>query len=315
MRDASDLDLDYRGKGHARGRDEAIARLAGGQHGVVSRAQLAALGLGRPAIDYRVMHGRLHTVHRGVYAVGHRALTRQSMFMAAVLIADGAVLSHRSAAALLGIRPADRNVVDITVPRHLKHRPRLVIHRTQLPADEITTRDGIPVTTPTRTLLDLAPLISPQELERAATEAEIHRLGSPTSLDALVARYPRREGTAAIRRLLRDRQIGRNVTKRDLELRFLAFLDANRLPRPRINARIDLSRQSPTVDCLWPEPRLVAELDGYATHGTRVAFETDRARDRELQVAGYRVIRITWRQLTDDDALLAAQLRSLLAAR
>jgi len=255
MRDASDVDLDYRGKGDARGRDAAIARLAGRQHGVVSRGQLAALGLGRPAIDYRVMHGRLHTVHRGVYAVGHRALTRQGAFMAAVLVADGGVLSHRSAAALLGIRPADRNVVDITVLRHLKHRPRVVIHRAQLPADEITTRAGIPVTTPTRTLLDLASLISPQELERAATEAEIHRLGSPTSLDTLVARYPRREGTAAIRALLRDRRIGQNVTKKDLELRFLAFLDANRLPRPRINARIDLDRHVARRPMSFPAAR------------------------------------------------------------
>src|SRR4029079_17807778 len=120
MRHSSDTDHDYRGQRHALGRDAAIARLAGRQHGVVSRAQLAALGLAPHVVDYRVMHGRLHAVHRGVYAVGHRALTRDGVFMAATLVVDGAVLSHRSAAALLGIRPADRSAVDITVGRQVR---------------------------------------------------------------------------------------------------------------------------------------------------------------------------------------------------
>jgi very-short-patch-repair endonuclease/predicted transcriptional regulator of viral defense system len=307
-----DVHHDYRGQGHALGRDAPIARLAGCQHGVVSRAQLAALGLEPHMVDYRVMVGRLHAVHRGVYAVGHRALTRDGMFMAATLVADGAVLSHRSAAALLGMRPADRSVVDITVGRQLRHRDRVVIHRAHLPPDEVTTRHGILVTSPARTLLDLAPLISPQELERAATEAEVQRLGSRTSLAALVARYPKRSGTAEIRRLLRDGQIGRNVTKRELELRFLTFLDAAKLPRPRINARVELPLDRPEVDCLWAEHRLVVELDGFDTHRTRRSFEADRARDRTLQVAGYRVVRVTWRHLTEESRLLAAQFRALL---
>ena len=107
--------------------------------------------------------------------------------------------------------------------------------------------------------------------------------------------------------------IGRHVTKRELELRFLAFLDAHGLERPRTNARIELDTGAKEVDCLWPEARLVAELDGYATHGTRRAFEDDRARDRALVVAGYRVVRITWRQLGDDGAALARQLRAVTA--
>jgi very-short-patch-repair endonuclease len=183
-----------------------------------------------------------------------------------------------------------------------------VIHRAQLPADEITTHDRIPVTSAARTLLDLAAVPTPQQLERAATEAEIRRLGSPTSLADLVARYPRRPGTPAIRRLLERHDIGRNITKRELELRFLAFLDDNLLPRPRINHEADGKQ----VDCLWPEQRLIAELDGFATHGTRRAFDDDRTRDRALVVAGYRVVRITWRQL---DGFLAAQLRRLLEQR
>lgn len=290
--------------------DSAIAALAGRQYGVVARSQLLDLGLGRGAIARRLEAGRLHPVHRGVYAVGHRALRLEASWMAAVLVADGAVLSHRSAAALWGIVGGDARV-EIIAPQSLRPRPRLHVHRGRVPPDEITTRRRIPVTTPARTLLDLAAILPPHRLARAATEAEIRRLGSPTSLADLVARYPRRPGVPAIRALLERREIGRNVTRRDLELRFVAFLDVHRIPRPRINATVD----GMEVDCLWPDDRLIAELDGFATHGTREAFERDRDRDRALLTAGYRVVRITWRQLADDAPMLATQLRALLAAR
>jgi very-short-patch-repair endonuclease len=292
--------------------DRAIATLAGRQHGVIARSQLVALGLGRGAIARRIERERLHVLHRGVYAVGHRALTRRSAWMAAVLIADGAALSHRSAAALWGVLGAERRNVEITVTRHVRPRPRIDVHEGPLPRDEVTTRNAIPVTTPARTLLDLAAVVSPHHLERAATEAEIQRLTSPTSLADLVARYPTRTGTKAIRALLNARDIGRNVTKHQLELRFLAFLGAHRLPRPRINATVDVHPKPREVDCLWPDHRLIAELDGFATHGTRTAFEADRDRDRALLVAGYRVTRITWRQIAEDERALAGALRSLL---
>jgi hypothetical protein len=158
-------------------------------------------------------------------------------------------------------------------------------------------------------------VLSPTRLERAATEAEIRRLTSPTSLAALVARYPTRPGTAAIRALLGSGRIGQAVTRDELELRFLTFLDAERLPRPSINATIDLHDKPRTVDCLWPTHNLVAELDGFATHGTRSAFEEDRARDRALQAAGWRVIRVTWRQLHTQPQALAEDLRKLLYTR
>jgi very-short-patch-repair endonuclease len=288
--------------------DAALAALAGRQYGVVSRAQLTELGIGRGAIGRRLEAGRLHPIHRGVYAVGHRALRREGAWMAAVLVADGAVLSHRSAAALWGIWPGEQARVDVTARQALRLRPRLRFHRARLPPDEVTTHRGIRVTTPTRTLLDLAAVVRYHHLARAATEAEIQRLGSPTSLPDLVARYPRRPGSPAIQQLLAQREIGRNVTKRELELRFLAFVDEHALPRPRINARVE----DMEVDCLWPHRRLIAELDGFATHGTRAAFENDRSRDRRLQLAGYRVIRITWRQLEHDRTSLARQVRALL---
>jgi very-short-patch-repair endonuclease len=292
--------------------DRAIAGLAGRQHGVIARSQLVALGLGRGAIARRIERERLHVLHRGVYAVGHRALTRRGAWMAAVLVAEGAVLSHRSAAALWGVLGTERRNVEITVPRHVRPRPRIDVHEGRLPPDEVTTHDGILVTTPARILLDLAAVVSPQHLERAATEAEIHRLGSPTSLAALVARYPTRTGTKTIRRLLNARDIGRNITKQLRFLAFLAFLDAHRLPRPRINATVDVPPKPREVDCLWPDHRLIAELDGFAAHGTRTAFEEDRDRDRALLVSGYRVTRITWRQIAEEEEALADALRSLL---
>jgi Protein of unknown function (DUF559) len=248
-----------------------------------------------------------------VYAVGHRVLSREATFMAAVLVTGDAVLSHRSAAVLWDLTAGERRDVEISVPRALRPRPRLEIHRACLPADEVTVCARIPVTTPARTLYDLASVLPSHRLERAATEAEIRRLTSPTSLDALVARYPRRAGNAAIRALLAAQAIGRNVTRRELELRFLGFLDEAGLPRPQVNAMVDLPSRPREVDCLWVHRRLVAELDGFSTHGTRAAFEEDRARDRALQAAGYRVVRITWRQLHEERTTVARQLQALLA--
>jgi predicted transcriptional regulator of viral defense system len=314
MPDPFDVDRHCGGERRTRGLDAALATLAGRQHGVVARRQLRALGLGDDAIDLRLRRGRLHTVHRGVYAVGHAITSREGTFMAAVLAGGDAVLSHRSAAALWGVIAAERQDVEISVPRALRPRPRLEIHQARLPADEVTTHRSIPVTTPARTLYDLASVLPPHRLERAATEAEIRRLTSPTSLEALVARYPRRAGNAAIRGLLATQAIGRYRTRRELEARFLAFLDEAGLPRPQINATVELPCRPREVDCLWEDRRLVAELDGFATHGTRSAFEEDRARDRALQAAGYRVVRITWRQLHAERATIAAQLRALLAS-
>ena len=162
-------------------------------------------------------------------------------------------------------------------------------------------------------MLDIAAILRPHEAERAANEAEVRRLASPTSLDALVARYPGRPGTPAIRRLLQTRSIGANVTRNELEHRFLAFLDTNGLPRPKTNVRLQLRDGSwIEADCYWPNADLIVELDGGAVHHTRMAFEADRARDRKAVASGHRVIRITWRQLHEDAKTLAAELGTLL---
>ena len=181
-----------------------------------------------------------------------------------------------------------------------------------LPADEVTThaasRSPPPPARSSTSPPSSRPTTSNGRRPRRRSAASEAPPPSPTSSRGTRAA----RGRPAIKRLLERRDIGRNITKHELELRFLAFLDAHRLPRPQVNATVDSTAKE--VDCLWPDQRLIAELDGFATHGTRTAFETDRARDRALLVAGHRVVRVTWRQLTEDEQALAGALRSLLDA-
>ena len=292
--------------------EEAIAVLATRQHGVLSRAQLLDLGVGAGAIKHRAGLGRLRPLHRGVYAVGHRALRREAWWMAAVLAAGpGAALSYRSAAELWSIRSSSRARIDVSISRHRRSTARLELHCVaEMQPDEVTTERGIPVTTPARTLFDLAAVLREDQLEHAFDEAEVRRLTSPVSLDALLERYPKRRGAAAIKRVLDEhRAYGETVTRSRLERRFLSLLDEHGVPRPKVNRGTDHGE----LDAMWHRQKLIVECDGFAAHGTRKAFEEDRARDRALQAAGWRVVRITWRQLTEDADLVARQLAALLA--
>jgi hypothetical protein len=314
MADATVIDPVIGGEWRNGGIDWVIARLAGRQHGLVARAQLLAVGALPRAIDHRVERGRLHLVHRGVYAVGHRVLSPAGGWMAAVLACgEGAVLSHRSAAALWEIRSTSRADVDVTVHRKLRRRPGIQCHHSDLPPDEVTTLRGIPVTTPARTLLDLAAVLDRRRVERAANEAEIRRLADTLSLEDLVARHPCRVGLPTIRAILEAGAIGAAVTRSELEDRFLVFLEGAGLPRPQVNAALWLRERWIEADCLWRPQRLVVELDGHATHRTAAAYEGDRRRDRALSAAGWRVVRVTWRQLHGEPEALAADLRTLLA--
>lgn len=292
--------------------DRALAELARRQHGAVARRQLIALGISRHAIDRLIERGWLRVVHRGVYAIGHGSLTRKGHWMAAVLAAGpDAALSHRSAAALWRLGLMELAVVEVTIPRACRRRRGIVTHRAALGADEIAIVDGIPVTTVARTLLDLAGLLPRRQLERALHEADIQRLWDVTGLHALVDRYPTRNGTRSLRAILADHAA---ISKHELERRFLAFLEGNRFPRPETNRLIPTAVRSYECDVVFDSARLIVELDGYETHGTRKQFEEDRARDRALTIAGWRVIRITWRQLCGDPRELARDLRALLHA-
>jgi uncharacterized protein DUF559 len=294
---------------HGKSLDRATADVAGRQHGVVARTQLAEIGLARGAIEWRVARGRLHVIHLGVYAVGHKVVTREGRWMAAVLAGGrDALLSHRAAAALWDIRRAP-HPLEITCPRYVR-RPSIRSYWRPLPTDEVTIHEGIPVTTPSRTLFDLAAVVSLEQLRRAVNEAEIRRLWDSLSLADLLERHPRCRGAAAVRAMIKSRGIG--ITRSELEERFLAFLDRIDLVRPATNVALLVGGQWIEVDCVWHEQRLIVELDGYGTHRTRAAYEGDRARDRALVAAGWRVIRVTWRQLRDEPELLARDLRAAL---
>jgi very-short-patch-repair endonuclease len=287
--------------------DRAIGALAEDQHGVVSRAQLLELGFDRGSITHRLKLGRLRQVHCGVYTIGHRLLTQDGRWMAAVLTyGPPAVLSHRAAAALWGMRAG--TWVEVTVPNGRRGKSGVQVHRAALPDDERTTHRGIPTTTVPRTLLDLTAVVTKRHLRGALREAEHLRLSDPLSLHDLIARYPRRPGLKAIKALLAEASVGARIIRSELEERFQDFLVRAGLPLPQTNVVIE----GYEVDCVWPNQRVIVELDGHASHSPTHAFELDRARDRRLEAAGWRVIRITWRQLEQEPDLVEADLRRLL---
>ena len=285
--------------------DAEIARLAGRQHGVVATRQLAALGLARGGVARRAQAGRLHRIHRGVYAVGHPVLTVNGRRMAAVLAAGpGAALSHASAAALWEIRPTSATRVDVSVRSKGGRGTRagLRIHRTPtLEADEITEHHGIRVTTIARTLLDLASSLPHRAVERALDEAEIRDLYDRRALEAVALAHAGERGAAALKQAL-DLDGDPVLTKSELEELLLAICDRHGIERPAVNGEV----AGLEVDFVFAEQRLAVEADSWTFHRTRRAFERDRERDAILARAGYRTLRFTHRQLTRSPAAVAA---------
>jgi len=291
--------------------DAAVARIAAAQHGVVSRAQLVAVGLSRSAIAHRLSNGRLHRVHRGVYLVGHSVPTRFGLHVAALLsCGDGAVLSHRTAAALWEFADDPGAGIDVTVfGRDCGTRNGIRVHRVRRldPSDQ-TRKSLLPITAPSRTLLDLAEAVPQRHLEQAVAEALIKRLTTEAKLKRLLDRTPGRRGTRALRSLLDDAR-GPALTRSEAERRLLALVRAGNLPTPETNAKLGPYE----IDFLWRDAHLIVEVDGYAFHSSRAAFERDRARDADLQSRGYTVLRVTWRQLTDQPHAILVQIAQLLA--
>jgi very-short-patch-repair endonuclease len=291
--------------------DPAIAKIAARQHGVVSAKQLAEAGLGRSTISKRAHDGRLHRVHHGVYAVGHPITHLRGRWMAAVLACgDGAVLSHRSAAALWELLRPMSGPIDVSVPTtggrrrrdgiRLHRRPSLQqtkpIQSTHLPNEGaldglvpvglVTIRHNIPVTTPARTVTDLKACVAPRLHRRAIRQAELagFALGADVKTDG---------------------------TRSDLERHFLALCRRAGLPAPEVNVRVGRW----TVDFLWPAHKLAVETDSYRFHRGAIAFEDDRARDLDLRRRGFKVHRFTERQLEEDASGIVADLRDALHGR
>jgi very-short-patch-repair endonuclease len=227
--------------------------------------------------------------------------------MAAVLAAGpGALLSHHPAAALWGLRPPSDQPIHVTVVARDVRSDEIRLHRVaRLHRVDATRHHNIPVTSPARTLLDLAAVVSRRELERAVEEAQVQRRVSTHSLNEQFIRYPTHRGTAALREAIRSDPA---LTRSEAERRTLELIRAARLPTPEVNARLS----GYEVDFLWRDHNLIVEVDGYAFHSSRGSFERDRRRYRALQAAGYVVLRITWRELAEQPEAVVAELAAAL---
>jgi very-short-patch-repair endonuclease len=286
--------------------DVELAELARRQHGVVALRQLVALGLTRQAVSKRMHAGRLHRIFRGVYAVGHRRLTRRGVWMAAVLACgEGAALSHLSAADLYGLRGSG-NTVDVTSPTRSRHSRRGIrLHQPRMfqPAQRATV-DQIPVTTVPRLLADLAPVLDAHGLKRVWQEAQRLRLLDVAAVKPFLTE-PRR-GIGKLGALVEEAEDAPN-TRSELEHLFHDFIKERRLPRPHYNAPL----HGRVVDALWPEERVIVELDSRSFHWHRA--EEDFDRDAELLAThGYVTYRVTWRALTRTPDDVERRLRRLL---
>ncbi len=263
------------------------------------------------AIDRAIASGRLIRLHPSVYAVGHAALRPDAHRLAAVLAAGpGAVLSHTSAAAAWGLLTDHRPRIDVTIPRARgRALPGLSVHRNRLhPADRAVI-GGVPVTSVARTLLDVAATRPPRILERALERAEELRRFDLAEVDACLERHRGRRGAGRLRAAIADARPADPRTLRSwLERAVLALIDEHGLPRPAVN--LDLHGWE--VDLHWPRQRVAVELDGWGAHRTRARFERDHARDLDLEANGWRVVRISARQVRGDPGTVAAALRAVL---
>ena len=258
--------------------------------------------------------GRLHPVHDGVYVVGHPLLLRYTRYMAAVLACgDDAVSSHRSAAAILGLRPPSSAPVEVLVPRTGGRRRRGIDVRTtrSLPAAEVIVCEGIPCTSPARTLVDLATVLTRRQLRRALERSVELRMFDGRRLDAALVRANGRRGTATLRELVAGLPDETGPARTEIERRFLEVVRRYRLPLPVVNANVG----NYEVDFHWPAERLIVETDGRAFHDTPHQFEEDRRRDLDLTLAGWHVVRVGWRQVVYAPERVAALLGSRLADR
>jgi very-short-patch-repair endonuclease len=292
--------------------DLAIAELAERRHGVVSRRQLLAAGVTDRMIRRRVERRQLYRVHSGAYSVTKHP-TAFGLFIAAVFACgESAVLSHGSAAALWDLRPRRGARVDVLVSNSGRPEQRGIRIRTtrSLHPAEVASHHGIPCTSVARTIVDLGATLKTPELRRVLERALILRLFDRRALDAALERATGRRGTGILRRVLEGLD-DTPPTRSELERRFLQLLRDASLPSPITNGQVN----GYEVDFHWPDARLIVETDGRATHDNPFAFERDRQRDFDLSLAGWTVIRITWRQLRDEPerviALLHAKLRRL----
>lgn len=294
-----------------------IAELAGRQYGIVSRLQLRALGLSEAGITARARAGHLHRLFRGTFAVGHPATGRDGHLFAAVLASgEGAVLSHGSAAELLGLWDKRPDCVDVIAPSRAGRKiDGIRWHNVLRPiAAEIVIRGKIPCTTISRTIVDMAGRTGPTTLRRLVEQAAVLRLLDVGEVDRVLARG-RRRGAPCLRTILepwRTDDEWKPRLRSPLEAMLLPALLAAGIPRPRCNARMQIDGEWIEIDLLWEDHRLAIEADGEETHGTRGAFQRDRRRGQLLLANGYRVAHVTWRQAEDETFAVVERIRRML---
>jgi hypothetical protein len=287
----------------------ALAELLERQWGVASLAQLRAAGLSADAVERRVRLGRLHRLYRGVYAVGDRALRVEGRRLAAVLASGpAAVLSHRSAAAHLGLLATSQERIDVTAPRSRQGVPGIRLHTSRsLDAQDTTNHQGIPTTTIARTLLDLAATVRDDQLERALAQAMCLQVYDQRAITDVIQRSNGHRGAKILEHATRQEP---QITKSDWEIRMLRLVRGANLPEPICNRPLhapDHGQCKP--DFYWPARDLIVETDGWEAHRTLAAFRNDRAKDAALIAAGYKVLRFTW---DTHDATILRRLNALL---
>ena len=228
---------------------------------------------------------------------------------AALACGAGAVLSHSSAAAAWDLRRLGGGAIHVTAGRagRVGHEGIRIHRRATLEPDETTSHRGIPITTPVRTLIDLAATLNGRPLEQALDRAEQLRLLDFADLAKRI--QPGRPGSPSLQAVLSRYTAGTTLTRSELEERFLRLCDAHGLPRPGTNTRIE----GVEVDFVWRNARLIVEVDGYAYHRSPSAFEADRERDVVLALAGWQVLRFTWAQITERPAWVAGAIFTRLA--
>jgi predicted transcriptional regulator of viral defense system len=297
--------------------DGEVGRLAVAQNGVVTREQLDGLGLNDQAIAKRVERGRLHRIHGRVYSLTPRVMTERGRFMAAVLACGpGAVLSHRSAAYLWGLVDSWDEPIDVTAPNRRGRSPKgVAAHRdgSLQPIDKATLH-GVPCTSLARTLLDFAAVRPEWEVRKAVAEAEVLGVLDRLELRGLLKRSRRRRGVARLRLILDTIHPQTKRTRSELERLFLEMCAKRDVPEPEVNVWLDAPNgKRYQADFLWRESRLIVEADSRRFHDTDSSFVSDRKRQQQLELAGWRVSRCTWEEVEREPRRLALTIQGLLA--
>ena len=275
---------------------------------MVSLGQLRELGLTRHQIEGRVAARRLRPLHRGVYAVGHEALTWRARLLAAIYACGpGALASHRAAGAIHGLIGFSR--IEVTVAHNARARPGVAVHRSRhIAAEDRTVVDAIPTTSVARTFVDLAEVLNERQLTGAVRQAELLKVFDLRAIEAALARVPGRKGRHRLKRVLVAYQPEPHLLRSRAEQKLKRLCESDHLPQPQFNVEV----AGYEVDVYWPDAKLALEFDGAETHYPRHAFHQDRRRDRALAVEGVQTLRVTWPDLAGP---LARQLRAILSQR